>query len=125
MHGINPRTVPLRALKPRFIILHSTHERSGEEDLRELSPRVEGVGADIGVYFVDGGECEVGERGAVEVGREEDEAGVGGALESGEEGKGEEELREVVYLEVGVEVVDCKVEFSDAFAGIEDKLNCC
>lgn len=59
----------------------------------------------------------------MQVGRHEDEAGVGSGLEVGEEGEGEEELREVVYLEVGVEVVGCEVEFSDAFAGVEDELD--
>ena len=58
----------------------------------------------------------------MEVGGEEDEAGMRGALEEGEEGQAEEELREVVYLEVGVEVVGREVEFSDAFAGVEDEL---
>lgn len=58
----------------------------------------------------------------MQVGGEEDEAGVGGALENGEEGEGEEELREVVYLEVGVEIVGGEIEFSDAFAGVEDEL---
>lgn len=43
-----------------------------------------------------------GERGTVEVGGLENEAGVRGALEDGEEGQKEEELRKVVHLEVGV-----------------------
>ena len=31
----------------------------------------------------------------------------------------------MVYLEVGVEVVGCEVEFSDALAGVEDELDVC
>ena len=56
MHGINPRTVPLWALEPRLIILHSPSQRPGEKDLREFSAGVETIRADVGVYFGDGGE---------------------------------------------------------------------
>ena len=59
----------------------------------------------------------------MEVGRLQHEAGVGGALEDGEEGEGEEELGEVVHLEVGVEAVGGGfVVFPYALAGVADEL---
>ncbi len=91
----------------------------------ELSAGVETVGAEVGVDLVDGGEGCGGEGSAVEVRGHEDEAGVGGGLQVGKEGEGQEELREVIYLEVRVKVVGCEVEFSYAFAGVEDELDVC
>ena len=93
--------------------------------MREFSAGVETVRAEVGVYFVDGGESCGREGGAVEVRGHEDKAGVGCGLEVREESKGQEELREVVNLEVGVEVIDCEVEFSYTFAGVEDELDVC
>ena len=78
-------------------------EGAGEEDLGEFGAGVEGVGAEVGVDFGNAArEGYGGEGGAVQVGGLEDEAGVGGFLEGGQEGEGEEHLREVIYLEVGV-----------------------
>ena len=59
----------------------------------------------------------------MEVRGHEDEAGVGGRLEVREEGEGEEKLREVIYLEVGVEIIGCEFKFSYAFASVEDELD--
>lgn len=79
-------------MEPRLIVLHSPHQRSGKQNLRELSAGVETIGAEVGIYFVDGGKGCRGEGGSMQVGRHEDEAGVGGGLEVGEEGEGQEEL---------------------------------
>lgn len=93
--------------------------------MREFRAGVETIGAEVGVDLVDGGEGCGGERGAVEVGGHEDEAGVGGRLEVGEEGQRQEELREMVNLEMRIEIIGCEVEFSYAFAGVEDELAVC
>ena len=59
----------------------------------------------------------------MEVGGLEDQAGVGGALEEGEEDEGAEELGEVIHLEVGVEAVGRSfVIFSYALACVADEL---
>ena len=102
MHGVDPGPVKLWALEPGLVIVRAADEGAREEDLRELGARVEGVWADVGVDFVQGGEFYRGERGAVQVGGLQDEAGVGGRLEVREEGEGQEHLGEVVDLEVGV-----------------------
>ncbi len=102
MCGVDPRAVVLWALEAGLVVGHAPDEGAREEDLRELGARVEGVGAEVGVDFVEGGEGGGGEGGAVEFGGLEDETGVWGRLEVGEEGEGEEHLGEVVDLEVGV-----------------------
>ena len=91
--------------------------------MREFGAGVEAIGAEVGVDFLSRGEGCRREWGAVEIRGHEDEAGVGCRLEVGKEGEGQEELGEVVYLEVGVEVVGCEVEFSYTFAGVEDELD--
>ncbi len=103
--------------------MHSPHQRPSEQDLREFGAGVETVGAEVGIDLVDGGEGCRGEGGAVEVGGHEDEAGIGRGLEVGEKGEGEEKLREVIYLEMRVEVIGCEVEFSYPFARVEDELD--
>ena len=91
----------------------------------KLSAGVETIGPEVCVDLVDGGEGYRGQGGTVEVGGHEDEAGVGCGLQVGEEGEGEEELREMVNLEVRIEVVGCEVKFSYTFAGVEDELDVC
>lgn len=102
MHGVDPGPVELGALEPGFVVAHAADEGAREEDLRELGARVEGVWAHVRVDFVEGGESDGRERGAVQVGGLQDQARVGGRLEVREEGEGEEHLGEVVHLEVGV-----------------------
>lgn len=102
MRGVDPRPGVLWALEAGLVAEGAPDEGAREEDLGELGARVERVGAEVGVYLVEGGELGGGERGAVQVGGLEDEAGVGRRLEVGEEGEGEEHLGQVVHLEVGV-----------------------
>ena len=102
MRRVDPGPVVLRALEAGLVVEHAAHEGAHEEDLRELGARVERVGAEVSVDFFGGGELGGGEGGAVELGGLEDEAGVGGRLEVGEEGEGEEYLGKVVDLEMGV-----------------------
>lgn len=102
VHGVDPGPVELGALEAGFVVAHAADEGAREEDLRELGARVEGVWAHVRVDFVEGGELDGGERGAVQVGGLQDQARVGGRLEVREEGEGEEHLGEVVHLEVGV-----------------------
>ena len=72
--------------------MHAAHKGAREQDLSELGARVQRVGAEVGVYFFEGGEVGGGEGCAVQVGGLEDEARVGGRLQVGEEGEGEEHL---------------------------------
>ena len=102
MYGTDPRPTVFGALEARLVIHHATHDGSREEDLCELSAGIEGIGANVGIYFVDRGEVGGGEGGAVEVRGLEDKAGVGRCLEGWKEGEGEKHLGEVVDLEVRV-----------------------
>ena len=68
MHGVDPGPVELGALEPGLVVAHAADEGAREEDLRELGARVEGVWAHVRVDFVEGGEFDGGERGAVQVG---------------------------------------------------------
>ena len=102
MRGVDPRPVVLWALEAGLVVEHAPDEGAHEEDLGELRARVERVGAEVGVYLVEGCELGGGEGGAVEVGGLEDEAGVWRRLKVGEEGEGEKHLGQVIDLEVGV-----------------------
>ena len=72
MRCVNPRPVELRRLKAKLVVVEAAHEGAYEEDLRELTARVEAVGADIGVDFRDGGEGGGGKGRSVKVGGLED-----------------------------------------------------
>lgn len=51
MHSVDPWTVIFRALEARGVVLHAADEGAGEKDLSEFCAGVEGVGAEVGVYF--------------------------------------------------------------------------
>ena len=102
MYRIDPRPTVLGTLEAWLVVRHTAHDGTREENLGKLGACVERVGADIGIYLVDRGEMCGGEGGAVEVGRLEDEAGVGRCLEVWEQSECQEHLGEVVDLEVGV-----------------------
>lgn len=61
MRCIDPRTVIFRALEAWLVVQDAADQGAHEEDLRKLGPGVEGLGADVGVYFVEGGEFGGGE----------------------------------------------------------------
>lgn len=90
--GVDPRPVVLGALEAGLVVEHASDEGAHEEDLGELGARVRRVGPEVGVDLVEGGELGGGEGRAVEFGGLDDEAGVGGRLEVGEEGEGEKHL---------------------------------
>lgn len=80
MRGVYPGTVLCRGVETEVAGLVAAAERMDEEDLGEFRAVVEVCGADVGVYLFEGGECDGGGTGAVEVAGLEDDAGVGGAL---------------------------------------------
>ena len=90
--GVDPRSAVLGALKPGLVVVHAAHKGAREQDLSELGARVQRVGPEVGVDFFESGEIGRGERCAVQVGGLEDEARVGGRLQVGEKGEGEEHL---------------------------------
>ena len=56
MHGVDPGPIVLWRLEARFVAVHAPDQSAHEEDLGELGAGVEGVGADVGVDFGEGGE---------------------------------------------------------------------
>lgn len=119
---IYPRPVILGALEAGLVVDHAPYKGTHEQDLSELGARVQRVGSEIGVDFVEGCEFDGGEGRSVEVGGLEDEAGVGRRLEIGKHGQGEEHLGKVIDLEVGVYAILCFSVLSDSLASIAYKL---
>lgn len=102
MRCVDPRAIVLGALKAWLVVVHASYKSTYEEDLGKLGAGIERVRANVCIDLFEGGEFGVGERGAVEVGGLENEAGVGRGLEIGEEGDGEEHLGEMIDLEMRV-----------------------
>ena len=60
VHGVDPGPVVLGRLEAGLVVLHAPDEGPDEEDLGELGAGVEGVWAEVGVDFREGGECRGG-----------------------------------------------------------------
>lgn len=86
------------------LLLQPPGEPAREEEVAELGAAVEVRRADVLVYFVEGGELDVGRGRIVKRGGLHYEAGVRGRFEEREEESGEEEVREDVGLEMGIYV---------------------
>lgn len=109
-------------IKAQRSLLFAPEQSPDEENLRELGACIEILSPNIRVHLVDRREPEVLDGvDAVELGGLDDEARIGRPLKEWQQGHGEVELRNVVYLNVRVDVVVCETIWSNAEAGNADE----
>lgn len=122
MDGVDPgaRGFVRELKRAGGVVVETFDQCADEEDLGEFTAGIQVRGTDVGVELLQRSEV-VGRGQAVEFRGLENEAGILGFGQVREEDHGEVELREVVYLEVGVDAVGRFIVGADAFACVEDQ----